>query len=140
MPRKTRLGILLVLAIACGGSTADTPDGSANDSGDESNPTLSDASTVDVHPADAGVDAYPGFIIVDGGLDCGRPDLSPSAAYNTCCLGKPCAGRCMQWLDGGDPFCGCAGLTTGCPSNYVCCPSDNPEGTCTNSCPPTGTN
>jgi len=128
--------LALVLVLGCGGATASLPDAS-NESGADS--TVDDA-TNDVPPTDAGEDRYPGFVIVDGGHDCDLPDSRASAAYNTCCRGAVCAGQCMQWLDGGDPFCGCAGLTTGCPGGYLCCPGDNPEGTCVSECPRTGTN
>jgi len=128
----------LMLIVACGGRAADALDASlTGDGGTDATVTGVDARS-DASPHDGGVDI--GFVVVDGGRDCNLPDSSNTAAYNTCCAGSACAGQCMRWLDGGPSFCGCAGLTTGCPSGYLCCPGDNPEGTCVTMCPKSGVN
>ena len=125
------MGVLL----ACGGQLQEPVDGSAADT----SPDI--ATSSDGGLADGNADGGPslGYIFVDSGTAC-SPDAGGTAAYVTCCGAQTCQGQCAQWLDGGALFCECAGLTTGCPSGYLCCPGDNVEGTCTNQCPKTGTN
>lgn len=128
----TRLTVTLVLlTVACGGREDPIDASSVEDASDGS---IEDSSL----SLDGEADSNTGFVFVDGGLAC-APDAGDTAAIVTCCGGQPCAGRCAQWLDGGGIFCECAGLTSGCPANYMCCPGDNIEGTCTNQCPKTGT-
>lgn len=118
--------------LACGGRQEEPQDASVSDGN-------ADAGQDDGESADASSDAPSGYVFIDGGTACG-PDSGGTAAYVTCCGTQTCQGQCAMWLDGGGTFCECAGLTTGCPGGYLCCPGDNVEGTCTNQCPKTGTN
>lgn len=115
---------------ASGDSAADTSGGSAwdRDGG---------AETVDGDARDAGVP--PPFTVVDGGTGCDAAPPAPCCREKrTCCNGSVCEGMCVVLPDASAPVCYCAGLSTGCPSPWVCCIYDGPHGTCTSSCPKVG--
>jgi hypothetical protein len=117
--------------LSCGGTTAASA--ARVDAGDAGDATA-EAETPDT---DAGRDAdgaaieedvteaapmEGGYVIVDGGSDCG---LVPLPAHHvqtqTCCNGTACQGVCVLAPEASAPTCLCAGQVGGCPAPMVCC-------------------
>lgn len=84
-----------------------------------------DDASLDQGTADGGHDDGPEWWFVDGGRECGIPDVGPchTATIYSCCNGMLCAGECIQFAKDPMPQCYCtaASLAGGCPNGTVCC-------------------
>lgn len=119
--QMNRVSVLVALAVsACGGGKSD------DDASMQPDSTIAEAASDDGSvPSDASVGDAKWWWYVDGGSDCGIPDVGPchTATIYACCNGTLCAGRCIQLADASTPQCYCApaALLGGCPNGTVCC-------------------